>query len=121
MSISSQCKLLAISRGPYYYKPKKASAVKQRKKEAFKAFVVQVYFKYPFYGHRKINEYLRSVEIISTRYKVKTAMKELGLKAIYPEPKTSQSNKEHKKYPYLPRGLETTRINQVWAFDIYVY
>jgi len=45
-------------------------------------------------------------------------MKELGLKAIYPEPKTSQPNKEHKKYPYLLRSLEITHINQVWASDI---
>jgi len=45
-------------------------------------------------------------------------MKELGLKAIYPGPKTSQANKEHKKYPYLLRGLEIKHINQVWASDI---
>ena len=45
-------------------------------------------------------------------------MKELGLKAIYPGPKTSQANKEHKKYPYLLRGLEITHINHVWATDI---
>ena len=46
--------------------------------------------------------------------KVKTA----GLKAIYPGPRTSQPNKEHKKYPYLLRGLEITHINHVWASDI---
>jgi len=45
-------------------------------------------------------------------------MKELGLKAIYPGPKTSRPNKEHKKYPYLLRGLEVTHINQEWASDI---
>ena len=45
-------------------------------------------------------------------------MKELGLKAIYPGPRTSQPNKEHKKYPYLLRGLEITHIKHVWASDI---
>jgi len=45
-------------------------------------------------------------------------MKELGLKAIYPGPKTSQPNKKHKKYPYLLRGLEIKYINQVWSSDI---
>jgi hypothetical protein len=46
-------------------------------------------------------------------------MKELGLKAIYPGPKTSEPNKEHKKYPYLLRGLEIKHINQVWSSDIW--
>ena len=45
-------------------------------------------------------------------------MKELGLKAIYPGPKTSQADKENRKYPYLLRGLDINRINQVWASDI---
>ena len=45
-------------------------------------------------------------------------MKELGLKAIYPGPKTSQPNRKHKKYPYLLRELEVKYINQVWSSDI---
>jgi len=89
-----------------------------KEKEAFKAFVTQAYFKFPFYGHRKINEYLRSLGISSNRDKVKTAMKELGLKAIYPGPRTSQANKAHMKYPYLLRNLEIKDINHVWASDI---
>jgi len=79
---------------------------------------LRYYFIYPFYGHIKINEHLKSVGVKSTRDRVKTAMKELGLKAIYPGPRTSQPNKEHKKYPYLFRGLEITHINHVWASDI---
>ena len=59
LSVSRQCKLLGISRGKYYYRPKNVTA-KQKEKEVFKAFVVQTYFKYPFYGHRRINEYLKS-------------------------------------------------------------
>ena len=45
-------------------------------------------------------------------------MKELGLKAICPKPKTTIPNKDNKKYPYLLRNLKITRINQVWAADI---
>ena len=80
--------------------------------------MTQAYFKFPFYGHRKINEYLISLSISSSRAKVKKAMKELGLKAIYPGPKTTQANKDDKKHPYLLRELEINHINQVWAADI---
>jgi putative transposase len=45
-------------------------------------------------------------------------MKKIGIMAIYPKPKLSIVNVVHKKYPYLLRGLEINRINQVWATDI---
>jgi putative transposase len=80
--------------------------------------VTQVYFKFPFYGHRKINEYLKNMGIKSNRDKVKKAMKELGIKAIYPGPRTTVPAKDHEKYPYLLNGLEITDINQVWSSDI---
>jgi len=42
----------------------------------------------------------------------------LGLEAIYPKPKTTIVNQEHKKFPYLLRGLTINRVNQVYAADI---
>ena len=117
LSISRQCGLLGISRGKYYYKGI-INKIKQQEKEVFKSFIVQTYFKFPFYGHRRIDVYLKSIGIASSREKVKRAMKELGLKAIHPGPNTSKACKEHKKYPYLLRGLKITHKNQVWASDI---
>jgi len=37
---------------------------------------------------------------------------------MYPKPKTSLGNAEHKIYPYLLKGIEIVRPNQVWATDI---
>jgi putative transposase len=45
-------------------------------------------------------------------------MQRMGLEAIYPKPKTTISAREHKKYPYLLRGVEISRTNQVWSADI---
>jgi putative transposase len=45
-------------------------------------------------------------------------MRQMGLRAIYPKPRTSQAGKGHKIYPYRLRGLLITRPNQVWASDI---
>ncbi|MCA9953545.1 MAG: transposase family protein [Anaerolineales bacterium] len=45
-------------------------------------------------------------------------MGKMGLQAIYPRPRTSIPDRQHKKYPYLLRGLDIKRPNQVWAADI---
>jgi len=42
----------------------------------------------------------------------------MGLKAIYPGSHLSKAFKEHRKYPYLLRGLSIMRPNQVWSTDI---
>jgi putative transposase len=58
-------------------------------------------------GHKKIN-----------RKRVQRLMRLMVLEAIYPKPKTSKPHPKHKIYPYLLRGLEIDRPNQVWATDI---
>jgi len=45
-------------------------------------------------------------------------MRLMGLEAIYPKPNLSKPCKEHKKYPYLLRGLKIDRPDQTWAGDI---
>ena len=50
--------------------------------------------------------------------RVTRLMRVMGLKAIYPKPRTSRPGKGHKIYPYLLRGLNVTRPNQVWCADI---
>ena len=42
-------------------------------------------------------------------------MQLMGLAAIYRRPNTSKPAPGHKIYPYLLRGLEINRDNQVWA------
>ena len=45
-------------------------------------------------------------------------MNYMGLVPMAPGPHTSRPHPNHKKYPYLLRGLSITRPNQVWAIDI---
>jgi putative transposase len=42
----------------------------------------------------------------------------MGIEALYPKPRLSRSDKEHAKYPYLLKGVEIERVNQVWGTDI---
>jgi len=40
------------------------------------------------------------------------------IEALYRRPRTTRPEPGHKIYPYLLRGMEITRPNQVWAMDI---
>jgi len=45
-------------------------------------------------------------------------MQVMGLQAIYPKKKLSQPGRDHVIYPYLLRGMEVLRPDQVWAADL---
>ena len=50
--------------------------------------------------------------------KIRRIRSRLGLKAIYPKPKTSVSRKEHKKYPYLLKTIDIDSPNSAWCADL---
>ena len=78
----------------------------------------QIHLEYPFYGRVRLTDALRDAGHFVTKNRVHRLMKLMGLTAIYPKPKTSQAGKSHRIYPYLLKGLEITRPNQVWCTDI---
>ena len=75
------------------------------------ALIDQQYLKTPFYGSRRMTAWLHG-------HQLRRLMQLIGLEAIYRRPNTSKPNPGHKVYPYLLRGLEINRVNQVWATDI---
>jgi len=81
----------------------------------------QIYTDKPFYGKRRICSDLKNIYHISIGIKhTRALMKIIGLEAIYPRKKKNLSSpgKGHQVYPYLLRGLEIVRPNQVWSTDI---
>ena len=52
------------------------------------------------------------------RRHVKTLMQRMGIEALYRRPRTTKPEPGHKIYPYLLRGMEIIRRNQVWVMDI---
>jgi hypothetical protein len=52
------------------------------------------------------------------RRQVRTLMTRMGIEALYRRPRTTTPEPGHKIYPYLLRGIEITRPNQVWAMDL---
>jgi len=80
------------------------------------------YLKTPFYGVRRMHYHINNnVDESDFRVNIKRIrrlMRLMGLETIYPKPKTSLRNQEHKIYPYLLKGLEINKVNQVWSTDI---
>jgi putative transposase len=114
LPLSRQGEILELSRSSLYYK---AVPVNPRDLEIMK-FIDEIHLKYPFYGSRSIRDELREQGYKIGREHVRTLMKKMGIEAIYRKPRLSKSHPGHKIYPYLLRGVEITRANQVWAADI---
>ena len=82
------------------------------------ALIDAEYTRHPFYGSRKMVVCLRIRGFAVNRKRVQRLMRILGLAGMAPGPKTSLPHPQHKIYPYLLRGLNITRPNQVWSTDI---
>jgi putative transposase len=74
---------------------------------------------YPYYGSRKIAATLGEEGFPVSRKRVQRLMAEMGLLSIYPRRRNlSAANPEHKKYPYLLRGVQAAYPNHIWGTDI---
>ena len=114
LSISRQCRLLAVNRSTFYYHPKRMNP---EDLELMRR-IDELYLNTPTAGSRTMRNYLRRQGYKINRKRVQRLMRLMGLEAIYPKPKTSRPHPEHKVYPYLLRDLTIDRPNQVWSADI---
>jgi putative transposase len=96
-----------------YYQPVQAS----QENLVLMKLIDQQYLERPFYGSRRMTAWLRSQGYRVNRKRVRL-LGIMGLRAIYRRPRTSQPAPGHRVYPYLLRGTEITRPNQVWTADI---
>ena len=114
LPLTRQSRILELSRSSLYYE-----AVPTSERDVKLILLIDgIHLKYPFYGIRRIRNELRDLGHEVGRCHVGTLMKKMGIRALYPKPRLSKPNLEHKIYPYLLRNLEITRANHVWATDI---
>ena len=59
--------------------------------------------------------------LVVNRKRIQRLRRLLAIETLYPKRNLSLANQQHKVYPYLLRGLEIDRPNQVWAryFEFY--
>lgn len=112
ITLKRQCELLGIARSTAYYQKR------QQHDESLLKALDEIYTARPFYGKRKMVVELRRRGFEIGIKKVRRLMKKLGLVSIYCQPKTSEPHPHHRKYPYLLKGVEINRSNQVWGTDI---
>jgi putative transposase len=114
LSVRRQCALLGLSRSTLYYE----SVTETEANLCLMRLIDEQYLATPFYGSRRMAVWLSDAGHSVNRKRVQRLMRLMGLEAIYPKPRLSDPNKEHRKFPYLLRGLSVNRVNQVWATDI---
>ncbi len=114
LSLVRQCALLDVSRASVYYRP----APTRAEDLELMTLMDRQYLKTPFYGSRRMRVWLRGQGYLVNRKRVRRVMRLMGLEAIYRRPNTSKPAPGHRVYPYLLKGVEVNRVNQVWATDI---
>ena len=82
-------------------------------------YISELHKKFPYYGYRKIHwclmqQYGYKLNIKKTQ----RLIQEMGIRVIFPGPKTSIPSRDGSVFPYLLQGVAITRVNQVWGVDI---
>ena len=114
LPVTKQAKILRISRGSVYYRARPVSATDLEVMRRLD----RLHLEFPLAGSRMLQGLLSADGCKIGRRHVKTLMRRMGIEALYRRPRTTKPEPGHKIYPYLLRGIEITRPNQVWAMDI---
>lgn len=79
----------------------------------------QCYLDLPFYGTRRIKDWLLDKhQLVVNRKRIQRLRRTLAIETLYPKRNLSLANQKNKVYSYLLKGLQIDRANQVWATDI---
>jgi len=114
LSIVRQCELLGLPRSTCYYH----GAGESEKNLELMRLLDEQYMQTPFYGSRRMAWWLQEQGYDVNRKRIQRLLRLMGLEAIYPRPRTSDPNLEHRIYPYLLRNVPILKVNQVWSADI---
>jgi putative transposase len=114
LPLARQAKALGLARSSVYSQPRPVP----EKDLVIMRQLDELHLDYPFAGSRMLRGLLAAKGVRIGRRHIRTLMQRMGIEALYRRPRTSKPEPGHKIYPYLLRGLEITRPNQVWAMDI---
>jgi putative transposase len=116
MPLSRQCLLAGITRSTVY--ASRLVVAPDELELLLLAMIDAEYTLHPFFGSRKMVVHLSKAGYRINRKRAQRLMRILGLAGMAPGPNTSRPHPQHKIYPYLLRGVNVTRPNQVWSTDI---
>jgi len=118
--ISHQCALLQINRSTVYRRlsSPETDLGMNPKDLAIMNQIDRIYVKRPFYGIKRMTWQLNQNGLVINHKRVARLMGVMGIQAVFPHPFTSKPNENHQTFPYLLKGLEIIKPNQVWGTDI---
>lgn len=78
----------------------------------------ECHLEHPYYGSRKLKDWLEDRGYQVSRRKVQRLMGKMGLCALDPKRNLSRRKQAQWIYPYLLKDRVIDRPNQVWAADV---
>ena len=114
ISLMRQCELLELPRSSYYYEPVPESA----QNLGLMRLIDELHLEHPYYGVLRIREELSTAEVPLNEKRIRRLMRLMGIETLYCRPNLSKPCPWSLTYPYLLRGLDICRPNQVWSTDI---
>jgi len=112
--VTRQCELLGLCRSSYYYQP----ATESQLNLELMRIIDEQHLKLPFYGVPRMTHLLINMGYPVNHKRIEGLMHLLQIQTIYPRRNLSKPDAGHQKFPYLLRGLDINRPDQVWATDI---
>jgi len=114
ISIRKQCDLIDVNRSNVYYQPIPESD----ENLVIMRLMDEHYLDHPTHGVLQMQDFLSLSGFIVNHKRARRLLRKMGLMAIYPKKNLSKLGNAKYIKPYLLKGLEIIRPNQVWAVDI---
>src|SRR3954467_9085971 len=109
---------IGLHRSTLYYTPVRPAGEDTALNLELMRRLDEQYTETPFYGVRRMTAWLHTQGYAVNPKRVRRLLRQMGLEAIYPGPRTSTAASGQRIYPYLLRNVPMTTANQVWSTDI---
>ena len=103
-----------ISRSGIYYQ----ASVESEENLNIMRYMDKHFMKHPTYGVLQMQDLIMKKGIVANEKRIRRLLRKMGIMAIYPGRNLSKYTNAEYKRPYLLRGLNIERPNQVWEIDI---
>jgi putative transposase len=114
ISLNRQLDLLGLSKGAFYYVAKSES----EENLSLMRLMDEHHLDHPTKGVLQMQDFLRDKGYTVNEKRVRRLLRKMAIEAIYPKKNLSRLGKAKYIMPYLLRGLNIERANQVWQIDI---
>ena len=114
LSIRTQCSLLGVNRSNLYYQNTEESSENLEIME----LMDKHYLSHPTYGVLQMQDFITGKGHVVNHKRIRRLLRLMGLMAIFPKRNLSKLGKSEYIYPYLLKGLNIQKPNQVWEIDI---